>query len=245
MATRYDLEILIRTKKEGNGAAEAEKEVASFGSKLDSAVGKMKIAAAGAVAVGATFKQAFELGKEGAGLNQLTESFELMNAQVFQSPGLLEEMREAARGTIKDTELMAGLLTLTAGASKQMSQEFAGAAPRLLEIAKASNKLNPTLGDTAFLYESIATGVKRGSPLILDNLGIVVKVGEANEKYAESLGKTVTQLTAEEKTMALLNATLEAGDTLISLVGPETPDSQRSEPDSAPFDAESDEGDSR
>ena len=30
-----------------------------------------------------------------------------------------------------------------------------------LEIAKAANKLNPSLGDTAFLYESIATGIMR------------------------------------------------------------------------------------
>ena len=69
------------------------------------------------------------------------------------------------------------------------------------------------------MYESIATGIKRGSPLILDNLGIVVKVGEANEIYAATLGKTVEELTAAEKQMALLNATVLAGDRLIEQAG--------------------------
>ena len=215
----YDLEILIRTKKQGEGVAAAGKEIDGFGKKLNGTLDTLNKSAVAAAAAGATFKKAFELGQEGAGLNQLTESFELMNEQVFHTPGLLEDMSAAARGTIKETDLMKGLLTLTAGASTEMAQAFAGAAPKLLEIAKASNKLNPALGDTSFLYDSIATGVKRASPLILDNLGIVVKIGDANEKYAASLGKTVDQLTAEEKQMALLNATLTAGDQLINQVG--------------------------
>jgi methyl-accepting chemotaxis protein len=146
--------------------------------------------------------------KQGAAINQTRESFDRLNESVFKMPSLLDQMRESVRGTISDTELMQGLLKLTAGATEDMAQRFANAAPQLLEIAKASNKLNPALGDTAFLYDSIATGIKRASPLILDNLGIVVKVGEANEKYAESLGKSVEELSAEEKQIALLNATL-------------------------------------
>jgi hypothetical protein len=163
--------------------------------------------------------QVFEFGKEGAQITQTTQSFELMNDEIFKTPDLLERMRDSSRGTISDVGLMQGVLKLTAGASDELGQAFAGAAPRLLEIAKASNKLNPALGDTAFLYDSISTGIKRASPLILDNLGIVVKVGEANKTYAEELGKTVAQLTAEEKQMALLNATLAAGDQLIQQVG--------------------------
>jgi hypothetical protein len=164
-------------------------------------------------------QQVFEFGREGAQITQTTQSFELMNDEIFRTPELMERMRDASRGTISDVQLMQGVLKLTAGASDELGQAFAGAAPKLLEIAKASNKLNPSLGDTAFLYDSISTGIKRASPLILDNLGIVVNVGEANKNYAEQLGKTVAALTAEEKQMALLNATLEAGDQLINQVG--------------------------
>lgn len=158
-------------------------------------------------------------GREGAQIAQVTASFEHMNDAVFKTPGLLDQMREASRGTISDMQMMSGVLTLVAGQSDEMAQHFAQAAPQLLEIAKAASALNPTLGDTAFLYESLALGIKRGSPMILDNLGIIVKVGEANEKYAASLGKSVTELTAQEKTIALLNATLESGGKIIEQAG--------------------------
>ncbi|MFY9111635.1 MAG: hypothetical protein WAP34_06835, partial [Desulfomonilia bacterium] len=64
---------------------------------------------------------------------------------------------------------------------------------------------------TTQAFDDIATGIGRGSPLILDNLGLVMKVGTANEQMAASLGKTVQELTDKEKKMAILNATLEAG----------------------------------
>lgn len=172
------------------------------------------IAAAGALA-----KEAFDLSEAGANLNQLRASFDGLNASVIQTPELLNQMKEASRGTLTEAQLMQGVLKLAAGNSAEMTRALAGASPQLLEIAKAAQKLNPSLGDTAFLYDSITTGIKRASPLILDNLGIVVKVGEANEKYAESIGKTVEQLSAEEKQMALLFGVLEAGDQIVQQVG--------------------------
>lgn len=170
-------------------------------------------------AAGVAAKKAFDFAQAGAQLNQLEQSFESVNERIFKTPKLLEDMRKAARGTVSDAQIMQGVLTLTAGASNELAQQLAQNSPQLIEIAKAANKVNPLLGDTAFLYESIALGVKRGSPLILDNLGIMVKVGEANRKYAESLGKTVAELTVQEKQMALLNETLRAGDQLIEQAG--------------------------
>jgi hypothetical protein len=207
------VEIVVKTTDQGS------KNVKKFQDNLMS-LGKAALGAtATMVAMGVAAKKAFDLAKEGAQIKQLGESFDRMNASVFKTPGLLDNMRTASRGTIKDVDLMRGLLTLTAGASDELAQAFAGASPKLLEIAKAANKLNPTLGDTAFLYNSLSLGIKRSSPLILDNLGIVVKVGDANKKMAESLGKSVEALTAEEKQFALLNETLRAGDRLISQVG--------------------------
>lgn len=219
MASQYDLEILIRTKKQGDGLEQAGKEAENFGKRLNSTLETINKSVVAAAAAGATFQKAFELSKEGAEIIQLRDSFELMNEQVFMTPDLLDRMTSAVRGTIAETDLMRSLLTLTAGASNEAAQSYAAAIPQLLEIAKASNKLNPALGSTTELFDSLALGIKRGSPLILDNLGLTIKVGEANEKYAASIGKTTEQLTAEEKQMALLNATLEAGDQLIQQVG--------------------------
>jgi hypothetical protein len=79
----------------------------------------------------------------------------------------------------------------------------------LLEIARAKAR---DMGiSTSQAFNDIATGVGRASPLILDNLGLVMKVGSANKAMAASLGKTVGELTDQEKKTAILNTTLDAG----------------------------------
>lgn len=175
----------------------------------------------GGVAAGAALagKAIFEMAKQGAAVIQTGESFEFLLEKVGAAPDLLDQLTEATLGTVDSGTLMASTLTLTAGAGDDLTKMMMEAAPQLAKIAKAANKLNPALGDTAFMYKSIGTGVKRAQPLILDNLGLTIKVGTANEDFAKSIGKTVEQLTAEEKSMAILNATLAAGDNLIAQVG--------------------------
>lgn len=173
------------------------------------------IVAAVTAAVGTLAKELFAIGKEGAPIVQMERSFAALQKSAGLSATLLEEMRIKSDYTIGNTKLMASVTTLLAGASKELSTEMGNAIPQLLEIAKASNKLNPTLGDTGFMLDSIALGIKRGSKLILDNLGILVSQGDANEKYAKSVGKTVGQLTDEEMKIALLNAVLEQGTRII------------------------------
>ena len=65
-------------------------------------------------------------------------------------------------------------------------------------------------------FNDIATGVGRASPLILDNLGLSLKLGAANEAMAAKLGKTVAELTDQEKKTAILNATIAAGSEALS-----------------------------
>lgn len=88
---------------------------------------------------------------------------------------------------------------------------------KLMAIARAS--ATATGGSVQKMFEDIVTGIGRASPMILDNLGITVKIGDANLKYAESLGKTVEQLTAAEKKQALLNEVLISGEDIIRKVG--------------------------
>lgn len=181
--------------------------------------GSIGIAAAGLTGVIATLKKAFEFTREGAAVNQTKIAFDSLSGSIGGNADMLNTWREASNGTISDLNLMSGYQTVAAGTSKELSKAFYDNNARLLEISKAASALNPQLGDTAFMYESITRGIKRGSPLILDNLGLVIKTGEANEEYAAQLGKTVDQLTAEEKTMALLNAAIESGDRLINQLG--------------------------
>jgi hypothetical protein len=205
--------------KSATASAKMGKNIERSGMGLKELATKAALVTASVAAFGFAAKKAFDLAREGAQIIQLEQSFDRMNKQVFKAPNLLNDMSRAVKGTVKEVDLMRGLLTLTAGTTKELSGEFAKAAPRLLEISKAASKLNPMLGDTAFMYQSIATGIKRSSSLILDNLGLVIKQGEAHEKYAASIGKAVDELTGEDKQMALLNAVLETGTNLIAQVG--------------------------
>lgn len=213
------LDFILRTRKQGD----AEKEVATGLDKLKSGVGQLGVVFAGmsaaAIAAGVAAKQAFEFGKRGAVVSQTEDSFNRLLISLGANVDLLDELRMASAGTVDDMTLMSSTATLLAGATGQLGQDLANATPELLEIAKAANKLNPTLGDTAFLYESISTGIKRNSPLILDNLGLTIKIGAANEEYAKALGKTVEELTADEQKQALLNEVLRAGNVLIEQAG--------------------------
>lgn len=201
---------------EANKAAAGTENVGMSLGELDKTAA---IAVAAIAAFGVAAKKAWDLAYEGAQIQQTDASFKLLLKTIGASPKLLDELSEASRGTIDDMSLMSSTATLLAGTTGQFGKSLADATPQLLEIAKAANKLNPSLGDTAFMYQSIATGVKRASPMILDNLGLTIKVGKANEEYAKQLGKTVEQLTAEEQKTALLNETLRAGKVLIEQVG--------------------------
>lgn len=208
------LQILIDVVTGGS-----EDKVKNLSGQFSDLAGMALKVTGGIAGVGKILQEAFEFGAEGAAISQTRESFDLLLQKVGAAPDLFDRLKVSADGTVSELKLMSSTSTLLAGAQGDLATSLANATPKLLEIARAAQKLNPTLGDTTFLYDSLATGIKRASPLILDNLGLTISVGQANEKYAEALGKTVEQLTAEEQKMALLNATLSAGDVLIEQVG--------------------------
>jgi hypothetical protein len=215
-ATRSATDNLNQLKETaGSGKASFEK----LGDIFSSVTGGIAKGAGLVTGELAILKQAFEFGEEGAQVIQTGKSFDVLMEKVGASSDLLDQLRTASRGTIDDMKLMSSTTVLLSGTQGDLATALADSTPRLLEIAKAANKLNPALGDTTFMYESLALGIKRASPMILDNLGLTIKIGEANEDYAKKLGKTVEELTAEEQKVALLNATLKAGDVLIDQVG--------------------------
>lgn len=212
-----------------DGLRDYEQGVRKAGQSGEGFAGVMKsigagigIVTAGIVSSAVAVQKALEFGRKGAIVTQTADSFDGLIQKVGAADDTLDRLRAATNRTVDDMTLMKATTVLLAGAEDDLARAMAGAAPQLAQIAKAANKLNPTLGDTAFLYESLGTGIKRSSPLILDNLGLTIKVGEANEAYAAKLGKTVEQLSAADKQMALLEETLRAGDVLIGQAGGST-----------------------
>lgn len=185
-------------------------------SKVYSAV-KGKIVGIGiaVVAAGFAIKKAFDFAEAGAKLQVMRKSFHSYAKSVgADGDDILAKLKEVSKGTVSEADLIAS-------AGKAM---LLGLAPdklvTLLEVARAASKIT---GDSITKsFDDITTGVGRQSRMILDNLGIILRVGDANEKYAESLGKTVEELTEAEKKLAVLNATAEAGQLIITGVGEDT-----------------------
>ncbi len=210
MAASRDLLIRLIAKDE------ASKEISGVENSL-AGLGKAAAALGIGLSAGALAKGVYDLTVIGAQAQQVEQSFESLSRSAGQSGDkLLEALKVASRGTISETELMQKAnFAMLAGGS-----EMANALPQLLEIARAASI---GLGeDMGFMFDSIVKGIARGSPLILDNLGLIVSLEEANKKYADSLGISVSALTEQQKQQALLNDILSQSPDYIASVGAES-----------------------
>lgn len=182
-------------------------------SKMAKGFGLLKTAVIGFIS-GALVRGVTQLAKAGAELDSLDQSFEKLSANLgINSDEALRELKKFSGGTIatKDIILSANR-AMVLGVAKN-TEEFG----TLMQIARLRAR---DLGlTTTQAFNDIVTGIGRSSPLILDNLGIVIKQNEAYKTYAEELGKTTDALTDNEKREALKFAVLKQGREEIERAG--------------------------
>ncbi len=156
-----------------------------------------------------TLSKAWDLMERAAQFEQSKAAFHSMVVSMgADADRLFNELKEKSGGLIDNKALVES-------ANRAMSLGIPlSKLGDLMEIARAKARDMGISATQAF--NDIATGVGRASPLILDNLGLVMKVESANQRMAADLGKTVEQLTDKEKKLAVLNATLEAGREALS-----------------------------
>lgn len=129
------------------------------------------------------------------------------------SQEIMNALRSASKGAVTDYELMlASNKAMSLGVAKN-TEEFSV----LMEIAR--NKAKNMGISTTQAFNDIVTGLGRGSVMILDNLGITINAQEAQEAYAQSIGKTVSQLTESEKKQALINKVVADGRKELEAMG--------------------------
>ena len=123
------------------------------------------------------------------------ESLKLQN--VFSNiPFSLDGARAATMGLVNDAELATAAVTAQRFGVAKNAEEFA-------KLAEAATKLSITTGqDASKGIADLTTALSRQSPMILDNLGISLKLSEAHERYAQRLGKSTSELTENEKAEA-------------------------------------------
>lgn len=185
---------------------------------VTAAIAAIALLAAGFVALIAggvkVVKTLAQIAVESAPLAGIGMAFENMAGKFNVS---LDAMRAASGGTISDFELMRQANVALTGAGDEFGAQFGKALPTLLAGARKASQATGQSVD--FLFNSLIGGLKRSSPLLIDNTGYVVSVTEAQKNLADELGITTSQLTEEQKQIALLNATTSAINATIDEFG--------------------------
>lgn len=144
-----------------------------------------------------------KLGAAGAGLAAAVHAVDQWATRVGQVSGVMdnavfsiEKARKATRGLVSDFDLQR--LANNAALLKVAETDKAFA-----DLAGAATKLGRSIGQGPIeSIESMMAALGRGSTAMLDNLGISLKVEEAQKEYAKQLGVTVDRLTEVQKSEA-------------------------------------------
>lgn len=198
-----------KTNTAFRGASSSVRKFDKDVSKLTKRIGVGLVAAFGGAAVASV-----SFAKEAASALSIQDSFERMTHDIGVSGDeLLDKLNEVSAGTVSNADLMlASNRAMALGVAKDL-----GDFTQLMEIARLKGR---EMGiTTTQAFNDIVTGIGRQSPLILDNLGITIKAEEAQKVFAESIGKTAEQLTAAEKSQALLNAVMIQGSEAVEEAG--------------------------
>ena len=142
------------------------------------------------------------------------DKFVSFNANITQMGGasgdLAQRLQEAGRGAVSMETAMEGALRLM----KADLPAITGQSDALLKVALNAAIVEGNISDVNRIYETLITGIIRGEPRLIDNAGIILKVGKSVEEYAASLGKTTEQLNESEKAQAVFNAVMAKADVI-------------------------------
>lgn len=155
-----------------------------------------------------------EAASNGAKLTQLSGSFERLSKSVNQTASvMLSTMRTATKGLVSDLDLMQS-------ANKAILLGLPVTAQEMGTLAQTALVLGRAMGlDATTALNDLVTALGRSSPLILDNLGLTVKLGEANENFARSIGKSANDLTDAERKLAFYRAAMDAARRKVDELG--------------------------
>lgn len=217
------LEIIIKGKDLASTALKnVGDETEKLGDKSKKAAPKTEMMAkagralAGAITVGTAMaigKAALELGKLGANAERVERALGNLAGGAIQAEKYVEAITNASQGAISEVDaLQMSTTALTLGVVTN-ADEMEQLAEIAITLGRAQG-LDATTG-----VADLTHALGRQSPLILDNLGIVMSVSEAQQKYADRLGKSVHELTAYEKQQAFTTEALEKGADIAGQLG--------------------------
>lgn len=142
--------------------------------------------------------------KQAVQLEPVKKSFDQLTASVWQnSKQMLSALKDASKGAVWEYDLMLS-------ANRAMKLWVAENTEDMTDLMKIARLYGQQMWqDVTSSFNDIVTWLWRWSPMILDNLWIIIDSEKAYEEYAEKIWKSASELSKQEKTQALVNATLE------------------------------------
>lgn len=170
------------------------------------------VVTAGLQKLSSEFSRLLDVGLQ---VDKIEVAYTRLTSSVGQNgDAMLVAMRRGTSGLVENVNLMQA-------ANKAILLGLPVTTSSMGELATAATSLGRAMGqDATKSLDDLIVALGRVSPMILDNLGLSVKVGDANEVYAASLGKTVEQLTEAEKKQAFYNAAMAAARAKVKELGP-------------------------
>ena len=200
------VDLQAATTKNATGMAGLVASVRSVGPHL-AAVG------AAVAAVTASAVAFWNVVERGGKVSAMSQSFEALSGGSEKARSRIDAIRKSTGGLVTDMEAMQA-------ANKAMLLDLGLTDAQMGDLAATAVTLGRAMGqDANKSLDDLITALGRSSPMILDNLGLSVKLGEANDAYARSLGKTSEELTDAEKKQAFMNAAMDAAAVKVEQLG--------------------------
>lgn len=184
----------------------AEESASGFSSATNVMANSVKVLAAAFASL-----RILEYAKEAAMLSARYESLGTVMATVGKNSGYTAQQMEA-----------------TAQALQKTGISMIGSREQVLKLVQShidlahATKLARIAQDAAYIaninsteaFERLVHGIRTGQTEVLRTLGLNVSIEESYKKYAKTLGITSNALSQNQKLQAVLNATMQEGETI-------------------------------
>ena len=140
---------------------------------------------------------------QAADIEPVKNAFESLSESVWESSEtMLKELKKSSKWAVSEYNLMLS-------ANRALKLWVTKNTEDMTDLMKIARLYGQQMWqDVTQSFNDIVTWLGRWSPMILDNLWIIIDSEKAYEDYANQLWKTASELTKQEKTQALVNATL-------------------------------------
>ena len=160
-------------------------------------------------------KTAMETVFDAESIKAINEQFEILSSNAGVAGDKLKEgLENAAGGLIDTTDLLKS--------ANEALVKLGGSAAKLPELMEVARKASVITGqDLKSTFDLMVQAVESGNQRLLRRAGISVDVTKAEKDYAASLGISSAALSDAEKRQAILNATIEMGQTKLAGIDPD------------------------